>query len=300
MSAVIAWLTTATPASRDQARAGRLYRGTLALLANPLAAIGLVVVAILLLVALFAPLLAPYPPDAQDLASRLLPPSAEHPFGTDQLGRDILSRVIWGSRITLAIVALAAVTVAPIGLAVGIVAGYRGGWVDRVLMRITDVFMAFPRLVLALALVAALGPGIENAIIAIAATAWPPYARLARAETLTLRRQDFIAAARLQGASHGRILVRHLLPLTVSTILARLTLDLAGMILIAAGLGFLGLGAQPPSPEWGAMVATGREFLTDQWWVATMPGAAIFLVSLAFNLIGDGVRDVLDPRSQGR
>jgi peptide/nickel transport system permease protein len=300
MSALTAWLTTATPASRAQARAGRFYRGTLALLANPLAAVGLALVAVLLLVALLAPVLAPQAPDAQDLAQRLQPPSSAHPFGTDQLGRDILSRVIWGSRITLVIVALAAVTVAPIGLAIGIVAGYRGGWVDKVLMRVTDVFMAFPRLVLALALVAALGPGIENAIIAIAATAWPPFARLARAETLTLRCQDFIAAARLQGASHGRILLRHILPLTISTVLARLTLDLAGMILIAAGLGFLGLGAQPPSPEWGAMVATGREFLTDQWWVATVPGAAIFLVSLAFNLIGDGLRDVLDPRSQGR
>jgi peptide/nickel transport system permease protein len=300
VSTLTAWLTTATPASRAQARAGRLYQGTLALLANPLAATGIVIVAVLLVVALFAPQLAPFQPDAQNLAERLLPPSAQHPFGTDQLGRDILSRVIWGSRITLLIIALAAVTVAPIGLVVGIVAGYRGGLVDRILMRITDVFMAFPRLVLALALVAALGPGIENAIIAIAATAWPPYARLARAETLTLRGQDFIAAARLQGASHGRILFRHIMPLTVSTILARLTLDLAGMILIAAGLGFLGLGAQPPSPEWGAMVASGREFLTQQWWVATMPGAAIFLVSLAFNLIGDGLRDVLDPKAAGR
>ncbi len=300
MSALAAWLTTATPASRAQARAGRFYQGTRALLANRLAATGIVIVAILLVVALFAPQLAPFEPDAQNLAERLLPPSALHPFGTDQLGRDILSRVIWGSRITLLIIGLAAITVAPIGLVVGIVAGYRGGLVDRVLMRITDVFMAFPRLVLALALVAALGPGIENAIIAIAATAWPPYARLARAETLTLRRQDFIAAARLQGASHARILFRHIMPLTVSTILARLTLDLAGMILIAAGLGFLGLGAQPPSPEWGAMVASGREFLTQQWWVATMPGAAIFLVSLAFNLIGDGLRDVLDPKAAGR
>lgn len=300
MSALAAWLTTATPASRAQARAGRFYQGMRALLANRLAATGIVIVAILLVVALVAPKLAPFEPDAQNLAERLLPPSTLHPFGTDQLGRDILSRVIWGSRITLLIIGLAAITVAPIGLAVGIVAGYRGGLVDRVLMRTTDVFMAFPRLVLALALVAALGPGIENAIIAIAATAWPPYARLARAETLTLRRQDFIAAARLQGASHARILFRHIMPLTVSTILARLTLDLAGMILIAAGLGFLGLGAQPPSPEWGAMVASGREFLTQQWWVATMPGAAIFLVSLAFSLIGDGLRDVLDPKAAGR
>ncbi|WP_027135376.1 nickel transporter permease [Geminicoccus roseus] len=300
MSAVTAWLTTETPASRAQARAGRFYQGSRALLANRLAATGIVIVAVLLVVALLAPQLAPFEPDAQNLSERLLPPSWTHPFGTDQLGRDILSRVIWGSRITLTIIALAAVTVAPIGLTVGIVAGYRGGLVDQVLMRITDVFMAFPRLVLALALVAALGPGIENAIIAIAATAWPPYARLARAETLTLRKQDFIAAAKLQGASHLRILFHHIMPLTVSTILARLTLDLAGMILIAAGLGFLGLGAQPPSPEWGAMVASGREFLTQQWWVATMPGAAIFLVSLAFNLIGDGLRDVLDPKAAGR
>jgi peptide/nickel transport system permease protein len=297
VSTLATWLTTATPASRGQARAGRLYRGTLELLSNRLAATGIAIVVILVLVAIFAPQLATYPPDLQNLQDRLLPPSNDHPFGTDNLGRDILSRVIWGSRITLTIILLAAVTVAPLGLAVGIVAGYSGGLLDRVLMRITDIFMAFPRLVLALALVAALGPGIENAIIAIAATAWPPYARLARAETLTLRRQDFIAAARLQGASHARILVRHIMPLTVSTILARLTLDLAGMILIAAGLGFLGLGAQPPTPEWGAMVASGREYLTQQWWVATMPGAAIFLVSLAFNLIGDGLRDVLDPKA---
>ena len=294
------WLTTTTPASRTQANAGRFYQGLLALLANPLAASGIGIVLVLIVVAALAPVLAPADPDLQSLGDRLLPPSAPHWFGTDQLGRDILSRVIWGSRITLTIIALAAVTVAPIGLTVGIVAGYAGGLADKVLMRITDVFMAFPRLVLALALVAALGPGIENAIFAIAATAWPPFARLARAETLTLRRQDFIAAAMLQGASHVRILFRHIMPLTISTILARLTLDLAGMILIAAGLGFLGLGAQPPTPEWGAMVASGREYLTEQWWVATMPGAAIFLVSLAFNLIGDGLRDVLDPKTAQR
>ena len=293
----VAWLTTGTPGSRAQATAGRLYQGMLALLGNPLAFIGMAIVLLLVFVAALAPALAGFDPDLQDLSQRLLAPSWLHPFGTDQLGRDILSRVIWGSRITLMIIVLAAVTVAPIGLAVGIVAGYAGGVADKVLMRITDVFMAFPRLVLALALVAALGPGIENAIFAIAATAWPPFARLARAETLTLRRQDFIAAARLQGASHLRILTRHIMPLTISTILARLTLDLAGMILIAAGLGFLGLGAQPPTPEWGAMVASGREYLTEQWWVATMPGAAIFLVSLAFNLIGDGLRDVLDPKT---
>lgn len=297
MMALTAWLTSPTPASRRQARLGRLYGGLVALLRNRLAATGLWVVLLLLLVAAFAPWIAPYPPDLQDLSQRLQPPSASHLFGTDQLGRDIFSRVVHGSRITLVIVLLAAVTVAPLGLTIGVVSGYAGGTTDRILMRLTDVFMAFPRLVLALALVAALGPGIENAIIAIAATAWPPYARLARAETLTLRGRDFIAAARLQGASHARIIVHHIMPLTLSSVLARLTLDLAGMILIAAGLGFLGLGAQPPAPEWGAMVASGREYLTQQWWVATMPGAAIFIVSLAFNLIGDGLRDVLDPKA---
>jgi peptide/nickel transport system permease protein len=192
---------------------------------------------------------------------------------------------------------LVALIATPIGLLVGTVSGYLGGWVDTVLMRITDIFLAFPRLILALAFVAALGPGIENAIIAIAITIWPPYARIARAETLTIRKSDFIAAVRLQGASTARIILRHVMPLCVSSLIVRVTLDMAGIILIAAGLGFLGLGAQPPSPEWGAMVATGRNYLIDQWWVAAVPGLAIFIVSLGFNLLGDGLRDVLDPRA---
>jgi peptide/nickel transport system permease protein len=195
-------------------------------------------------------------------------------------------------------VALVAITAAPIGLLVGTAAGYLGGWVDTVLMRITDIFLAFPRLILALAFVAALGPGIENAVIAISITSWPPYARIARAETLTVRKSDYIAAARLQGAGTGRILVGHVMPMCVSSVIVRVTLDMAGIILTAAGLGFLGLGAQPPSAEWGAMVSTGRRFLLDQWWVAVLPGAAIFVVSLGFNLLGDGLRDVLDPRAQ--
>jgi peptide/nickel transport system permease protein len=181
---------------------------------------------------------------------------------------------------------------------VGTTAGYFGGWVDTVLMRFTDVVLAFPRLILALAFVAALGPGIENAIIAIAITSWPPYARLARAETLTIRDSDFIAATRLQGASSTRIIWKHVVPLCMSSVIVRVTLDMAGIILTAAGLGFLGLGAQPPQPEWGAMIAGGRRFLIDQWWVATMPGIAIFIVSLGFNLLGDGLRDVLDPKGR--
>jgi len=291
-----AWLLDEAPGSRGQARAGAFYRGWLAFRQNGLAMVGLSIVLGLVFVAIFAPLLAPYGPSAQDLDFRLNPPSARHWLGTDELGRDILSRIIWGSRITLGIVLLVVVTVAPVGLAVGTLAGYFGGWVDAVLMRITDVFLAFPRLILALALVAALKPGIENAVLAIALTTWPPYARLARAETLVVRKADYIAAVQAQGASGLRIVLRHIAPMCVSSTIVRMTLDMAGIILTAAGLGFLGLGAQPPSPEWGAMISSGRRFLLDQWWVATMPGIAIFVVSLGFNLLGDGLRDVLDPK----
>ncbi len=293
------WLLTEQPASRRQARLGQTYRTWLALRANRLAMFGLFIIMALVLISVFAPLLVRYDPlTGGDLRTgRLLPPSWDHPMGTDDLARDIYSRVIYGSRLTLMVVALVAVIATPIGLAVGTTAGYLGGWVDNVLMRVTDIFLAFPRLILALAFVSALGPGIENAIIAIAITSWPPYARLARAETLTIREADFINAIRLQGASSARILWGHITPLCLSSVIVRVTLDMAGIILTAAGLGFLGLGAQPPQPEWGAMVATGRRFIIDQWWVATMPGIAIFLVSLGFNLLGDGLRDVLDPKA---
>lgn len=225
-----------------------------------------------------------------------MPPSAEHWMGTDELGRDIYSRVVYGARITLLIVTMVAVIAAPIGLVVGAVSGYFGGWVDRVLMGVTDIFLSMPKLILALAFVAALGPGIENAIIAIAITAWPVYARIARAETITFRDSEFISAVRLQGASATRVILRHVLPLCASSTIVRVTLDMAGIILTAAGLGFLGLGAQPPLPEWGAMISRGRNFILDQWWVATMPGFAIILVSLGFCFLGDGLRDVLDPK----
>lgn len=294
--ALQAWLLDEAPASRNQARAGAFYRNWLAFKQNKLAMLGLAIVLALVLVAIFAPLIAPYGPTAQDLDSRLSPPSAKHWLGTDELGRDILSRILWGSRITLSIVLLVVATVAPVGLAVGTLAGYFGGWVDAVLMRVTDVFLAFPRLILALAFVAALKPGIENAVLAIAFTSWPPYARLARAETLVVRKADYVAAVQAQGASGLRIVLRHIAPMCVSSTIVRMTLDMAGIILTAAGLGFLGLGAQPPSPEWGAMISSGRRFLLDQWWVATMPGIAIFVVSLGFNLLGDGLRDVLDPK----
>ena len=293
-----AWLLTETPWSRPQAQLGQAYRALRAFGRNKLAMIGAAIVAVLILSALFASLLAPQAPDAQDLAQRLRPPSGRWWFGTDELGRDIYSRILFGARITLGIVGLVVVLVGPVGLIVGCAAGYLGGWVDKLLMRTTDVFLAFPRLILALAFVAAIGPGIENAVIAIALTAWPPYARVARAETLSLREADFVSAARLQGASALRIIVRQIVPLCLSSVIVRLTLDMAGIILTAAGLGFLGLGAQPPSPEWGAMISSGRRFILDQWWVAFYPGLAICLAGLGFNLLGDGLRDVLDPKQR--
>jgi peptide/nickel transport system permease protein len=258
--------------------------------------IGLFIIVAFVVLSLAAPLLAPYDPSVQDLGNRLSAPTTAHWFGTDELGRDILSRILYGGRVTLGMVIAVVVLVAPIGLFIGCIAGYFGGIVDTALMRVTDVFLAFPRLILALAFVAALKPGVESAVLAIALTAWPPYARLARAETMTLRKSDFIAAAKLTGASPFRIILRHIMPLCVPSVIVRITLDMSSIIITAASLGFLGMGAQPPSPEWGAMIATAKRFIFEQWWVATIPGIAIFLVSLAFNFLGDGLRDVLDPK----
>ncbi len=296
------WLLSDRPTSRHQARLGRAYVIWRRFSENRLALLGLGIILLLLLVAAFADVLAPHNPVQGDLMNaRLLPPgSAGYWLGTDDQGRDILSRLIHGSRLTLMVIVLVAVIAAPIGLIVGTVSGYAGGWVDAILMRITDIFLAFPKLVLALALVAALGPGIENAILAIAVTSWPPYARIARAETLTFRNSEFISAVKLMGASPFRIVLRHVMPLCLSSLIVRVTLDMAGIILTAAGLGFLGLGAQPPLPEWGAMIASGRRFILDQWWVAAMPGFAILIVSLGFNLLGDGLRDALDPKEAGQ
>lgn len=290
------WALDETPHSRTQAAWGNRYRIWLNLKSNPLAVVGLTIIVVFVALSLLAPFIAPYDPATQNLGNRLAFPSAEHWFGTDELGRDILSRILYGGRVTLGMVIAVVVLVAPIGLAIGCIAGYFGGIVDTVLMRVTDVFLAFPRLILALAFVAALKPGVESAILAIALTAWPPYARLARAETMTVRGSDFVAAYRLTGASAWRIIARHIAPLCVPSLIVRITLDMSSIIITAASLGFLGMGAQPPSPEWGAMIATAKRFIFEQWWVATIPGIAIFLVSLAFNFLGDGLRDVLDPK----
>lgn len=263
---------------------------------EPVGMFGFLFLALLAVIAILAPLIAPYSPTAQNLGQALLPPSAAHWAGTDEFGRDILSRLIYGTRITFQTVLAVSFIVGPLGLVIGIVAGYIGGRTDAVLMRITDIVLSFPSLVLALAFAAALGAGLGTAIIAISLTGWPAIARLARAETLVVRNTDYVAAARLYGASPVRLLALYIAPMCIPSVVVRLTLNMAGIILTAAALGFLGLGAQPPAPEWGAMISSGRRFMLDNWWVAVMPGIAILFTSLAFNLAGDALRDILDPR----
>jgi peptide/nickel transport system permease protein len=265
---------------------------------NRLMVMGTAIILGLILVALLAPFIAAQDPFEQVLGDRLLPPSAGHLFGTDGLGRDIFARVIHGARVTLTIALMVAAIGTPLGMLIGVVAGYLGGAVDEILMRLADVFLAFPRLILAIAFAAALGPGVENAVLAIAIAHWPSYARLARAETLNVKSNDYIQAMRVLGAGKVRIMAGHIAPLCLSSIIVRMSLDMGTIILTAAGLGFLGLGAQPPVPEWGLMVSDGRQYLVDQWWVSTLPGLAILVVVMGFNLLGDGVRDVLDPRQR--
>jgi len=276
----------------------QLYRAWMRFSHNLSAMFGLIIILAIIILAIAAPLIATHSMSGNDLMNRLRPPSMVHYLGTDELGRDIFSRLVYGARITLYIVTLATIIVGPIGLIIGTISGYIGGIVDVILMRIVDIFLAFPSLVLALAFSAALGPGIDKAVIAISLAAWPPIARLARAETLTIRSSDYIAAIRLQGASPLRIIIGHIAPMCIPSVIVRLTLNMAAIILTAAGLGFLGLGAQPPSPEWGAMLSSGREFMMTSWWLAAMPGIAILLTSLGFNLLGDGLRDILDPRNE--
>ncbi len=263
---------------------------------EPLGMVGFVILALLVLIAIFAPLIAPYDPARQMLGDALQPPSLAHWAGTDEFGRDILSRLIYGTRITIQTVLSVSLIVGPIGLVIGIVAGFFGGRTDAILMRATDIVLSFPSLILALAFAASLGAGLGTAIVAISLTAWPPIARLARAEALVVRNADYVAAARLYGASPLRVLFFYIAPMCAPSVIVRLTLNMAGIILTAASLGFLGLGAQPPSPEWGAMISSGRKFILDYWWVAVMPGVAILLTSLAFNIAGDTLRDLLDPR----
>ena len=266
------------------------------ILREPLNVLALTLIALFALGAVLAPLIAPYDPLAQDLASRLDPPSGAHWLGTDQLGRDILSRLLYGSRISLVIGVVVVGLAGIFGSFVGLIAGYAGGLVDEGLMRLTEVFLAFPPLILAMAIAGALGPSLTNAIIAIAAVTWAVYARLARGQVLSLRRREYIEAAQSIGASRARILLRHLLPNAVAPLLIQASFDMGSAIISAAGLSFIGFGAQPPTPEWGVMISEGRNFISTQPWLSLFPGLSILFAVGAFNLLGDGLRDILDPR----
>jgi peptide/nickel transport system permease protein len=281
-------------------RLGVLVRG---LRRERLALVGAVIVVLVVLMAVFAQWLAPHPADAgtaTDPVNSLLAPSWSHPFGTDQVGRDILSRVIFGARTSLRIAIESLAIAALIGIPLGVAAGYLGGWVDDIIMRITDIFLAFPALLLALALVAVINPSVGNASIAIAVTWWPWYTRLIRAQASAIASTGYVASARALGVSGWRIALRHVLPNSVAPVVVQLSLDFGGVILTAAALSFLGLGAQDPTAEWGLMVSQGQALFATNWWVVTFPGAAILITALGFNLLGDGLRTVLDPRQVSR
>ena len=257
---------------------------------------GGIVVASFIAISLAGPLLVAQNPLVQDLGQRLSGPSREHLFGSDSLGRDVFVRVVYGARISLIAGGTVVTAATTFGVAAGMLAGWNGGWWDETLMRITDMFLAFPSLILAMAISAILRPNLTNALLAIAVTSWPVYARIARAQVLSLRTREYVEAARAEGATDVSILTHHLIPNAAAPILVQATLEVGNIILTSAGLSFIGFGAQPPTPEWGLMVSEGRGFLMEQWWIATFPAIAILLLVLGFNLLGDGVRDLLDPR----
>lgn len=265
----------------------------------PLLDVGLVLAAVIVIAGILAPWITPFPEDAGAVVhpeSVLQAPSSTHWFGTDIVGRDIYTRVVFGARVSLGIVVVVLVVSALVGLTIGLAAGFFGGWVDAVLMRITDVFLAFPAMLLAVALAAVLGPSAFHAALAIAFTWWPWYARLARGQAATIRRQGYSDAARVLGAGPVRQLVRHVLPNASTAVFVQMSLDVAGIILTAATLSYLGLGAQDPTPEWGLMVAQGQPLATTAWWMITFPGLAILVTAVAFNFVGDGLQSALDPK----
>jgi peptide/nickel transport system permease protein len=268
---------------------------------DPLAVVSLVVIVLFVLGAILAPVLTPYPEQGRgdpNILEKFQPPSRAHPLGTDYLGRDVWARILFGGRSSLSIGLLVVFVASVIGIPLGAIAGYFGGWIDNVLMRITDIFLAFPPLLLAIAIAAGLGASFVNAMIAIAFTWWPWYARLVRAQTLSLREEYFVEAARSIGVSDVTIITRHILPNVLTPVLVQATMDIGSAILTGAAMSFIGLGVQPPSPDWGKMISTGRIYFIERPWFAGSAGAAIFLVTLAFNLLGDAVRDVVDPRTR--
>ena len=262
---------------------------------QPLAVIGMALAGAWILVAVLVPFLAPYDPLAQT-SSLLHAPSAAHLFGTDELGRDVFSRVLWGARISMPLAFILVAAAVTIGAVLGGLAGYFGGWVDEVVMRAADLVFAFPTIILAMAVTAALGPSLKNAVLAVVVVFWPSYARVVRGLVLSLNQADYVSATRLLGASSRRALVVDVLPNVAGPVLVLATLDLGNAVLLLAGLSFLGLGAQPPTPEWGSMVNTGTQYV-ERWWMGTFPGFAILSVVLACNFLGDSLRDALDPRT---
>ncbi|WP_051408249.1 nickel transporter permease [Thermococcus paralvinellae] len=270
---------------------------------NKLSILGLSIIIALVLIAILAPILAPYPEQAlgePNLKERLQPPSWKHPFGTDHLGRDVLSRVIYGTRTSLiigfSVVALALL----IGVPLGLIAGYFGGKVDLAVMRITDIFLAFPPLLLALLIATTLGRGMVNAILALAISWWPWYTRLARGMAISVKERPYVEAAKAMGIADWKIMLRHILPNSISPVIVQATMDMGSAILEAAALSFLGLGVQPPTPDWGLMVSEGKDYFLNYWWYPVFPGLAIFITVIAFNLLGDAVREVIDPRLRRR
>jgi peptide/nickel transport system permease protein len=279
-------------------RAARSVRSFVA--GSPLNALGLVLLAVIVVAAVFGDRLVPLPPDRMSLLERLRPPSAAHPFGTDDYGRDLLSRVVSGTAISLEVAAVVLAVAVVVGTAVGAVAGLLGGIVDEVLMRTTDLFLAFPALILAAAIAATLGANLTTTMLALATVYWPWYARLVRGQILSLRERDYVLAARAVGVGTVRMITRHLLPNVLPLIVLQASLDVGYVILATSGLSFLGLGAQPPTPEWGAMLTDARAYLRDAWWFPTFPGLALAITVFAFNVLGDGLRDWLDPRLRRR
>lgn len=265
---------------------------------KPLTLAGAIIVAGLAFVAIVGPVIVPHDPLAQNLQHRLQPPSSTHPLGTDQLGRDVLARLVHGARYSLGIAVLITAVRVVIGTVIGLVAGYAGGVVDEALMRLVDIQLAFPGLVLALVVAGILGPSLRNVMLALAVVGWTTYARVVRGNVLSIREREYVAAARLAGMPRRRLFRRHLLPNVINPVLVIATLNLGTVVLAAAGLSFLGLGAQPPTPEWGTMLAGGRNYIQQAWWIVNAPGVAIMLTVLGFNMLGDGVRDALDPHQQ--
>lgn len=278
------------------------FRESLYLLArNKLSLMALILLILLALSAIFAPAIIPYPEDLADAAHteiKLSPPSSEHLMGTDELGRDIFSRVVYGARVSLS-AALSAVGLALlIGIPLGAVAGSFGGWVDNLIMRITDVFLSFPPLLLSIAIVAVMGSSLNNAILAISMSWWPWYTRLIRGQAISVKERKFVQAAETIGTSRIKIIFKHIIPNCISPVIVQASMDIGGVILTVAGLSFLGLGAQLPTPEWGLMISMGRRFFPDSWWYCIFPGIAIFITVLCFNLLGDAIREILDPKTR--